>query len=227
MAKRFEHLLQSFSVLIKRAKAASKKKRFFVCIEGGICSGKTSFAKQLLEELSASGEATVLIQVDDYLKPRKVREEQQLKHDGWVKLELFDEHLQQLVAGAKKVVKPTYSLETGLVGGQQELCVPENALVLVEGVYTLREKIRGSFDLKIALNANAEVRLQRWSERCLRLAGLPFEHTRNRFYNFTEPVYTSYLERVRNSADIQIDTSDFNNLKILPAKPELLEQLKQ
>lgn len=211
--------LPKFHGIISRARASSRKKRFFVGIDGGICSGKSSSATNLRDKLLATGERVTVIRIDDYMKPRREREG--LTHDEWFQLSLLARHLQQIAKGAKKIVKPTYSHRTGLPGEPEKLIIPENAIILVEGVYALGEATRSFMDLKIIFEADYETRFERWAERCLRRAGLPRKHTRQRFNEVTEPTYLPHLESIRASADVRINTDDFNNLQILFIKPEL------
>ncbi len=221
--QQLERVPKLLEPLVLNAWKKSGKKRFFVAIDGGIGSGKSRAAKELTRRLMAKGVRVVRIPFDDYLWSRSEREGQ--KHDDWFK-PVVARHLAQMSHGYGRICKPVYDRRTGLACEPRWVTIARRAVVLVEGVYLLGEQTRKFFDLKILLEADREVRLKRFTERSLRLSGLPSEHSLRRFTEVTEPTYLPYLERVREFADVRISTDDFDNPQILSIKPRL-QQITQ
>ncbi len=117
-----------------------------VLIAGPSSSGKTTFAQRLSIQLIVNGLRPVPISMDDYYKeriktPRKEDGSYDFETVEAIDLELFNDHLQRLLAG-ETVKIPKYNFRTGLREYRgRELTLTEKSVLIVEGIHGLNECI--------------------------------------------------------------------------------------
>ena len=117
-----------------------------VLIAGPSSSGKTTFAQRLSIQLVVNGIRPVPISMDDYYKerlntPRKADGSYDFESVEAIDLELFNDHLQRLLAG-ETVKIPKYNFRTGLREYRgRELKLSDDAVLIVEGIHGLNERI--------------------------------------------------------------------------------------
>lgn len=142
--------------------AARRDELKLVLIAGPSSSGKTSTAQRLSVQMAVNGLRPVPISMDDYYRnridtPRKADGSYDFECLEAIDLELFNEHLQKLLAG-EKVKMPKYNFRTGFREYRgNELQMQENSVLVVEGIHGLNEKLTASIPankkLKIYVSA--------------------------------------------------------------------------
>lgn len=117
-----------------------------ILIAGPSSSGKTTFAQRLSIQMKVNGLKPIPFSLDDYLKERKdIPLEPNGEYDfeslETLDLELFNEHLQRILAGETLKI-PHYSFRTGerQYRGQQ-INLGENGVLLIEGIHGLNERL--------------------------------------------------------------------------------------
>lgn len=157
----------------KIAKIADKVKEErarirFITIAGPSSSGKTTFAKRLSVQLRVNGLSPVAISVDNYFvdrdkTPRDEKGEFDFEHIEAIDLELFNQHLADLVAG-KEIDLPRFNFEKGLKEFPgDKLKLQGDQVVLLEGIHCLNPRLTQSIlpenKFKIYISALTQLNL--------------------------------------------------------------------
>ncbi|MDP8213820.1 MAG: hypothetical protein RAO92_08865 [Candidatus Euphemobacter frigidus] len=117
-----------------------------VLIAGPSASGKTTFAKRLSIQLWANGLEPVILSMDNYFKdraatPRDINGKRDFEALVALDLELFNRHLQQLIAG-ELIQAPHFDFKQGV---RKEATTPiqliEGKILLVEGMHCLNDSV--------------------------------------------------------------------------------------
>ncbi|MDD2212746.1 MAG: nucleoside kinase [Clostridia bacterium] len=120
-----------------------------VLIAGPSSSGKTTFAQRLAIQLRVLGLQPVPISLDDYFvnredTPLDERGEVDFEALGAIDLELFNQHLRELIAGLPVEV-PTFNFETGCREWfGKKLQVKPGQPLIIEGIHGLNETLTSS-----------------------------------------------------------------------------------
>lgn len=139
---------------------------FIVALDGLSGSGKTTLARLLKDEL----ENVLLIHIDDHITERKRRyhtgraewfEYYQLQ---WDTAELKEQLFEKLRSGEKELSLLFYDKEKDC-SSVKALSVMPGAIVLVEGVFLLREEWKAFYDYAIFLDCPRAVRNERVLKR--------------------------------------------------------------
>ena len=129
--------------------AARKNELKLILIAGPSSSGKTSTAQRLSIQMAVNGLRPMPISMDDYYlnrvdTPRKADGSYDFECLEAIDLELFNEHLQKLLAG-EKIKLPKYNFRTGCREYRgNELQMTDNSVLVVEGIHGLNEKLTAS-----------------------------------------------------------------------------------
>ena len=129
--------------------AARKDELKLVLIAGPSSSGKTSTAQRLSIQMAVNGLRPMPISMDDYYRnrvdsPRKADGSYDFECLEAIDLELFNDHLQKLLAG-ERVKMPKYNFRTGFREYRgNELQMQENSVLVVEGIHGLNERLTAS-----------------------------------------------------------------------------------
>ena len=129
--------------------AARRDELKLVLIAGPSSSGKTSTAQRLSIQMAVNGLRPMPISMDDYYRnrvdsPRKADGSYDFECLEAIDLELFNDHLQKLLAG-ERVKMPKYNFRTGFREYRgNELQMQENSVLVVEGIHGLNERLTAS-----------------------------------------------------------------------------------
>lgn len=172
-----------------------------VGIGGGTGAGKTTLARLLAEAL---GQAIVLDLDSYYLDrsqlSRENRDRLNFDEPAAFDVRLLVDHLRQLRDG-RPVEKPRYSFEHHARTGVET--VSPAPIVLVEGLFALWwEDLRGCCDLKVYLDAPADVRVQRRIDRDIECRGRSAESVRRQYEATVRPMHELYVAPTRAHADL-------------------------
>jgi uridine kinase len=177
---------------------------FIIGIAGGSGSGKTTFAKKILQRVQSTEVA--IIHQDSYYLPSpppglKVHGEPNFDHPDAFDWSLLRDHLTRLKAG-EAVASPVYDYTQSRRTSETELVGPCKAIVF-EGIYSLwRPDIRSLFDVKVYLSVESDIRFIRRLHRDSRERGRTLDSIIRQYYDTVRPMHREFLESTKQFADI-------------------------
>lgn len=141
-----------------------------VLIAGPSSSGKTTFAQRLSIQLRVNGKKTYEISLDDYfvdrhLTPKDEKGDLDFESIKALDLELFNEHLIDLMAG-EKVQIPVYNFKKGCREFTREpVRLTDEHIIIIEGIHGLNDEITKSIPqankYKIYISALTQLNIDR------------------------------------------------------------------
>ena len=141
-----QEALQEKKIAEIASQIAARPEIKFILIAGPSSSGKTTFSHRLSIQLRANGLMPHPIAMDNYFVEREENPKDETGAYDFecleaVDVELFNRHLQELLAG-KEVVLPTFNFVTGHkeYGTQTKKLGPNDVLV-IEGIHCLNPKL--------------------------------------------------------------------------------------
>ena len=179
---------------------------YIVGITGGSASGKTTFLRRLLA--SFPEEEICLISQDNYYHPR---ENQQVDAQGVTNFDLPSSI--DSAAYAADVLRisqglPVHRLEYTFNNPDatpKELVFQPAPIVVVEGIFVFYfEAVAKLLDLKVYIDAEEHVKLQRRIVRDRDERGYDLEDVLYRYTNHVAPTYEKYIKPFKQDADIVI-----------------------
>ncbi|HEX8427763.1 uridine kinase [Hymenobacter sp.] len=179
---------------------------FIVGITGGSASGKTTFLRRLLA--SFPEHEICLISQDNYYHPR---ESQQVDAQGVTNFDLpssidsvaYAADVLRLSQG-QQVRRPEYTFNNPNAK-PKELVFQPAPIVVVEGIFVFYfEEVAKLLDLKVYIDAEEHVKLQRRIVRDRDERGYDLEDVLYRYTNHVAPTYEKYIRPFKQDADIVI-----------------------
>ncbi|NUQ13484.1 MAG: uridine kinase [Gemmatimonadaceae bacterium] len=191
-------------------------KPLIIGIAGGTGSGKTTVARKIAEALPESSVA--FLDMDGYYRnfahlPMDERRQINWDHPEAFDLDLFVSHLEQLARG-EPVEKPVYDFATHLRTGRTER-IPAADVIVVDGILLfVDERVRAQFDVKVYVDADADIRLVRRIERDMAERARPLEEILLQYLTTVRPMHQQFVEPGKRYADIIIPRGGQNAVAI-------------
>lgn len=201
-------------------------KPFLVGIAGGSASGKTTFAKLIAEAL---GEDAQIISHDNYYLPftgmtLEERQQQNFDHPASFESELLAQHLQALING-QSVELPQYSY-TEFTRLENTITLHPTKIIIVEGVLLLEsELLRPLFDLRLFVEADADVRFMRRLKRDMNKRGRSMESVYEQYLATVKPMHEQYVEPSKKHAHIIVPRGGRNIVALETVVARIKSQL--
>ena len=181
---------------------SASTKPFVVAIAGGSGSGKSTFTRELTERFPKGTFSVVFL--DDYYRsrpdigPHNI-DQANFDHPDALDFELLRDHLAQLRAG-HPVECPVYDFKTHSRLARTHTVEPA-PIILVDGVLLLSHpSVTASFDLRIFVEASADMRLIRRLERDLNERGRPLESSLRHYLSSVREMHEVFVEPARSTA---------------------------
>lgn len=172
-------------------------------IAGGTGSGKTTITKKLIERF---GSDVTLLSHDDYYKEQhSLTYEERCKvnydHPDAFDTDLFLSDLDRLRAG-QSIESPVYDY-TVHDRSDKTKTVPYAPVILVEGILILADpRLTERMDIKIFVDADADVRILRRLIRDVKTRGRTIESVVDQYLTTVKPMHEKYVEPSKKMADI-------------------------
>lgn len=203
------------------------QKIFLVGIAGGSGSGKTTFAKKVMNGINSA--QSLLLHMDSYYLnelPRDVHTNSgkpNFDHPNAFDWDLLRQHLRDLKEG-ESVECPVYDFSTSGRTGEHETLGPCK-VVLFEGIFALYDQeIRNMLDIKCYLHVDSDIRFTRRLHRDVKERGRSLESVISQYYDTVRPMYQKYLDPQRQYADFTVgEETDVASLILSARIKELLD----
>ena len=185
-------------------------------IAGGSGSGKTTVMRRVLDAFGPRRIA--LLDHDAYYRdlahlPAEARARFNFDHPDALETGLMVEHLDRLLGG-HAIEKPTYDFTTHGRRDETERIEPR-PVIIVEGILVLAEpELRERMDIKLYVDAPADVRLMRRITRDLHERGRSIEAVLAQYQHSVRPMHLEFVEPSKRCADLIIPRGGQNQVAI-------------
>lgn len=192
-------------------------KPIVIGIAGGSASGKTSIAKKLKEHFSVT-KHVVIIRMDDYYKdqssiPMEERLETNYDHPFAFDMDLLVSDVSDLKDG-KSIDKPVYDFMNHTRSDYREH-IECSDVIVIEGLMTLdNEKLRELLDIKVFVDAPADIRFIRRLIRDVNKRGRSLDHVIDQYISTVRVMHEQFVEPSKRHADIIIPEGAHNTVAI-------------
>ncbi len=185
-------------------------------IAGGTGSGKSTVARRLAAALADSSMA--FVEMDSYYRNFTGRTMQELHRINWdhpdaFDIELFVEHLDAMAAG-QPVDKPVYDY-TVHARSDETVRIARVDVVVVDGILLFTdERVRQRLDVKVFVDADADIRLVRRIKRDMATRGRPLDEILEQYVNTVRPMHLQFIEPSKRWADVIVPRGGHNTVAI-------------
>ncbi len=186
-----------------------------VGIAGGTASGKTSIAQTLADRIGA--DQVVAMRLDDYYRAldgdMATRRQTNFDHPDAFEWPLIEEHVAALTEGVA-IEAPRYDH----VASQRHdatVAVEARPVIIVEGILALwSPPLRQAMDIKLFVDAPADIRLARRLRRDIRDRGRTVDSVLDQFEADVQPMHVAFCEPTRAHADLVIPRGADNRVAV-------------
>ncbi len=190
----------------------SPSQPFFIGVAGGSGSGKTTVTRRVIETVGAAGVA--VLSQDNYYRdqshiPFASRLHTNYDHPDAFDWPLLNTHARALLSG-QHVDMPVYDFtqHTRSACTQPLRSAP---VIVLEGFFSLYDQaLRDLMNLKVFVDADADVRFIRRLERDTRERGRSPESVIAQYLEFVRPMHLSFVEPTKRYADVIIQHGGMN-----------------
>ena len=185
-------------------------------IAGGSGSGKSTVARRIADALTPAKVA--FIDMDAYYKHRSDLSIEERRKVNWdhpdaFDLDLLSAHLMALADG-KALDKPVYDFVTHL-RADETVHIEAADVIGVDGILLfVDERVRSRCDVKVFVDADADVRLIRRIRRDMAKRGRPLEEILEQYLTTVQPMHLQFVEPSKRYADIIVPRGGHNTVAI-------------
>jgi len=182
------------------------KQPIIIGVAGGTASGKTTVSRKILESIGPG--YLEYIQHDAYYRdlsylPLEQRKAFNFDHPDSLENELLIIHLEALLQG-QVVHIPVYDFTQYIRTDQLRLVEPRQ-VILVEGILIFADQqLRTMMDIKIYIDAPADLRFIRRLKRDVAERGRSVNHVIEQYLATVRPMHLEFVEPSKRHADVII-----------------------
>ena len=181
-------------------------------VAGGTSAGKTTISRAIVKRVGE--ERIAYLQHDAYYRdlshlPLAERRQCNFDHPDALEDELLLQHLQQLIAG-EAVEVPIYDF-THYVRTAETRHLEPRPVILLEGILILANRqLVELMDIKIFVDADADIRLIRRLERDIQERGRTLRSVIDQYLQTVRPMHLEFVEPSKRYADIIVPAGGAN-----------------
>lgn len=185
-------------------------------VAGGTGSGKTTVARRVAAALADSSVA--FVEMDSYYRDHVGLTMPELHRVNWdhpdaFDVDLFVEHLDAMSRG-EPVEKPVYDYTTHSRRAET-VRIPKVDVVVVDGILLFtEERLRHRLDVKVFVDADADIRLVRRVKRDMASRGRPLDEILEQYVNTVRPMHLQFVEPSKRWADVIVPRGGHNTVAI-------------
>jgi uridine kinase len=191
-------------------------KPLVIGIAGGTGSGKSTVARKVAEALTTCSVA--FIDMDAYYRnfahlPMAERRRVNWDHPDAFDVDLLVAHLDRL-AGGEAIEKPVYDFVEHVRSEQTAAVAPADVVVIDGILLFVDERVRERCDVKVYVDADADVRLIRRLRRDMAHRGRPFDEILEQYLTSVRPMHLQFVEPSKRYADVIVPRGGHNTVAI-------------
>jgi uridine kinase len=191
-------------------------KPLIIGIAGGSGSGKSTVARNVADHLMTSSVA--FIDMDAYYKNHPELTYDERRTLNWDHPDAFDydllcSHLDSL-SKRKSIQKPEYDFVTHLRRTDATLVEPADVIVIDGILLFVDERVRELCDVKVFVDADADIRLIRRIDRDIRVRGRPLDEIIEQYLSTVQPMHLQFVEPSKRYADVIVPRGGHNAIAI-------------
>lgn len=191
-------------------------KPFIVGIAGGSGSGKSTVARNVAKALHA--ESVAFIDMDGYYLnfahlPLSERRAINWDHPDAFDWELLVDQLARLARG-ESIEKPVYDFVTH-TRSERTVLVPPASVIVIDGILLFSDpRIRELCDVKVFVDADADIRLMRRIRRDISKRGRPLDEILDQYVKTVQPMHLQFVEPSKRYADVIVPRGGHNAVAV-------------
>jgi uridine kinase len=191
-------------------------KPLIIGIAGGSGSGKSTVARNVAEHLTTSSVA--FIDMDAYYKNFTSLSLDERRKLNWDHPDAFDydllcSHLDAL-SKREAIEKPEYDFVTHLRRAEPTRVEPADVVVIDGILLFVDERLRELCDVKVFVDAEADIRLIRRIERDTHVRGRPLDEIIEQYLSTVQPMHLQFVEPSKRYADVIVPRGGHNAIAI-------------
>ncbi len=197
--------------------ARAEARPIILGVAGGSGSGKTTVVRRLIHALGGAVDVAVLHH-DSYYRdtshlPIEEREGINYDHPDSLETELLIRHLETLLEG-RVVDVPVYDFANHVRRPETERVEPRPVIIL-DGILILWDpRLRELLDLKLFVDADADVRLGRRLRRDMEERGRSPDSILSQYMATVRPMHLEFVEPSKRYADVIIPRGGHNRVGV-------------
>ena len=205
------------------------KRNILIGLAGGSGSGKTLVARTIVRELGS--DKVVVIDQDSYYRdlehiPFRDREARNFDHPDAFDTALLREHLEALIEG-EAIEQPVYDY-TQHCRLTETRRISDHRIIVLEGILIFHDpELRALMDIKLFVDADADVRLLRRLKRDLVERGRAVDSILKQYEESVRPMHLQFVEPTKRFADVIIPGGGHNKVAIDLLKTKIRELLRE
>ena len=191
-------------------------KPLIIGIAGGTGSGKSTFARKVADALDASSVA--FIDMDAYYHNYAELSHDERRKINWdhpnsVDWDLLLAHLKALAAG-REIEKPIYDFVEHL-RRPDTVRLRATEVVVIDGILLFTDaRVRDVCDVKVFVDADADIRLIRRLRRDMVKRGRPLDEIVEQYLTTVQPMHLEFVEPSKRYADVIVPRGGHNAVAI-------------
>ena len=190
-------------------------KPVIIGIAGGTGSGKSTLAENIEKEFKHN---ITMLSHDYYYKsnaelPLEERKKLNYDHPDAFETNLLIEHLTKLKNG-ETIERPSYSFVNHLREDETYKVIPKK-VIIVEGILLFENKtLRDMMDIKIFVDADADIRFIRRLVRDVKERGRTLESVIEQYCTTVKPMHEQFVEPSKKYANIIVPEGGYNQVAL-------------